>query len=69
MDVIKKYVVKLTNFASLSIFSPVLHRTSEAVTEAELWSCYFIRRVFWVFKLAAKPCVISLKQISQLANM
>ena len=69
MDVIKKYVVKLTNFAALSIFFPVLHRTSEAVTEAELWSCYFIRRVFWVFKLAAKPCVISLKQISQLANM
>ncbi|XP_020620664.1 patatin-like phospholipase domain-containing protein 2 [Orbicella faveolata] len=47
----------------------ILHRTSEAVTEAELWSCYFIRRVFWVLKLAAKPCVISLKQISQLANI
>ncbi|KAL9955305.1 hypothetical protein ACROYT_G036611 [Oculina patagonica] len=46
----------------------ILHRTSEAVTEAELWSCYFIRRVFWVLKLAARPCVISLRQISHLAN-
>lgn len=47
----------------------ILHRTSEAVNEAELWSCFFIRRVFWVLKLAAKPCVISLKQISHLANI
>lgn len=47
----------------------ILHRTSEAVNEAELWSCFFIRRVFWVLKLATKPCVISLKQISHLANI
>ncbi|CAH3028774.1 unnamed protein product, partial [Porites evermanni] len=47
----------------------ILHHTSEAINEAELWSCYFIRRVFWVFKLAAKPCVISLKQISHLAHI
>lgn len=49
--------------------SLILLRTSEAVTEAELWSCFFIRRVFWVLKLAAKPCVISLRQISHIANI
>lgn len=47
----------------------ILHHTSEAINEAELWSCFFIRRVFWVFQLAAKPCVISLKQISHLAHI
>jgi hypothetical protein len=47
----------------------VLDRTHEAIIEAELWSCFFIRKVMWVFKLAAKPCVLSVKQITYMAHV
>ena len=54
--------------AYLFTISAALYQTSDTMTEAELWSCYFIRRIFWVIKLAAKPCVISLQKIYDLVN-
>ena len=41
----------------------VLVRANEAATERELWSCFLLRRSFYVLDVFTKPCIITIRQL------
>lgn len=41
----------------------VLVRANEAATERELWSCFLLRRSFYVLDVFTKPCIITIRQV------
>ncbi|XP_068673217.1 patatin-like phospholipase domain-containing protein 4 [Montipora capricornis] len=45
-----------------------LYEANDTVKEAELWSCYFLRRLFSAVKLVAKPYVVLLRKIYHLVH-
>ncbi|XP_068673068.1 patatin-like phospholipase domain-containing protein 4 [Montipora foliosa] len=52
----------------VSKFLLALYEARDTVTVAELWSCYFIRQIFRVVKLAVKPHAIFLRKIYHLVH-
>ena len=50
------------------IFLAALYEANDTVKEAELWSCYFMRRIFSAVKLVAKPYVVLLRKIYHLVH-
>jgi len=46
-----------------SHLSMLLVRANEAATEQELWSCFLLRRSFYVLDVFIKPCVITIRQV------
>ncbi|XP_078347468.1 omega-hydroxyceramide transacylase-like isoform X2 [Oculina patagonica] len=46
-----------------SKLSMLLHQASQAATEAELWSCFLVRRSKYFLKVFAQPCVITINQV------
>ncbi|PFX28606.1 patatin-like phospholipase domain-containing protein 3 [Stylophora pistillata] len=46
-----------------SKLSMILLDANKSATEAELWSCYFLRKSCHILDLLARPCIITFKQI------